>query len=107
MERNLRIDESSMNQFMDVFEQMNVELNHAYNKVHALISTIDAGTSWKGESQKTFMAYMKLLEQYHEAFTCVGATQPIAEAGKALTEYQVNTDTFYVDFAEYKTLEAD
>lgn len=107
MERNFRVDEDSMNQLMDVFGQLDAELNNAYSKFKTLISAMDNERSWKGESKKTFMAYMKLLEQYHEVFTAAGATQPVTEARKALSEYLANADTFYMDFAEYKILEAD
>lgn len=104
---NFRVEEDNMHQLSDIYTQMNTELDNAHNQLKTLLSTIEVSDSWKGESKKSFMVYMKLLEQYHGALTSVGKTQPIGEARKALTEYLGNTDSFYADFPEYKTLEAD
>lgn len=107
MEGNFRVDEDGMNQLLDIFGQLNIELSNAHNKFRTLLSSIEDSNSWKGESKKIFMVYMRLLEQYHAALASTGTTQPILEVRKALIEYFGNTDTFYTDFAEYKTLEAD
>lgn len=104
---NFRVDEDRMNQLMNTIDRMNAELSNAYNKFKTLLSEIEGSESWKGESKKIFMAYMKLLEQYHGALASVGSTQPIYEARNTLAGYMASTDTFYTDFTEYKTLEAD
>lgn len=107
MKENFRVDEDNMIQLFDTIEQLNIELTNAHDKFSTLISAIEGSESWKGKSKKIFMVYMKLLEQYHGALASTGTIQPMDEARKALAEYLTNTDTFYAEFIEYKTLEAD
>lgn len=101
---NFKMSGESMNNLLSDLRLVRQNINEAYDLLEKLMTALDSDGIWSGEQRDAFVAYMKLLQQYHRDFTDKGESNSVAEAVEALESHERRIDSFYDEFKEYKDI---
>lgn len=103
--QDFRISGKEMNRLTEELKTIQENMESSYNRIASLVQRVEGDGKWSGEQQKKFLAYIKLMEEYHKCFTNNNAENPLQQAIDGLKELEEHVEAFYMDFTEYKKVE--
>lgn len=103
--QDFKMSGSNMDELLTSLKAIKERVDDSYDALTQLISRIESEQLWKGKEEKTFMAYMGLMQQYHKSFSKKNEDNPLQQAIDALEAHGERVDDFYTGFKEYKDME--
>ena len=103
--QDFKMSGTNMNDLLTKLKSIQEDIDDSYDLLSQLLSRIEDDKLWKGKEETTFMAYMRLMQQYHESFSNNNGENPVQQAIDALEAHGERVDDFYTGFQEYKNME--
>lgn len=103
--QDFKMSGTNMNDLLTKLKAIQEDIDDSYDLLSQLLSRIEDDKLWKGKEETTFMAYMSLMQQYHESFSNNNGENPVQQAIDALEAHGERVDDFYTGFQEYKNME--
>lgn len=103
--QDFRISGREMNRLSEELKTVQENIDSSYKRISNLVEKVEDESKWSGKQKDTFLAYIKLMEEYHKSFTDNSEENPIKQALNGLKELDDHVEAFYTDFSEYKKVE--
>ncbi len=100
----IMIDEEQMSLVKKELEQVIECMDDMYINLLKLINRVKTENVWQGETAKTFLAFISLMQQYHARFTSWSSSQVFGLALEAFSELEEHCESFYDEFVEFQRI---